>query len=261
MPHEHAPRSRSYAAGKRARRTRAAPHGPRTVKGYSVPGEGRSTLISVVTVVALFALWWVATHYGWIRDIFLPTPERIVTSFADAWKGDIQGGKPLLEHFWCEPVPRVRRVPARVRHRDSGRHRDGRVAHRARHLRSADRVLPAAAAARVPAADRHLVRHRRDREGRADLPRLLRAARDGGARRRAQRDDRADQRRVLDGRVEVAGDLARDHPGGDARDPHRHAHRDRLRLDDARRRRDGRGDRRASARWCSTRRTSCAPTS
>ena len=61
----------------------------RTVTGYSVPGEGSSTLISVVTVAALFALWWVATHLGWIRDLFLPTPERIITSFADAWKGDI----------------------------------------------------------------------------------------------------------------------------------------------------------------------------
>jgi taurine transport system permease protein len=66
-----------------------------------VPGEGPSTLISVVTVVALFTLWWVATHLGWIRDIFLPTPERIVVSFADAWKGDIQGGRPLLDHFWA----------------------------------------------------------------------------------------------------------------------------------------------------------------
>jgi len=73
----------------------------RTVTGYSIPGEGRSTLISVVTVAALFALWWIATHFGWIRDIFLPTPERIVTAFADAWKGDIQGGRPLLEHFWA----------------------------------------------------------------------------------------------------------------------------------------------------------------
>jgi taurine transport system permease protein len=77
---------------------------PRTVAGYSVPGEGPSTLISVVTVIALFALWWVATHFGFIRDIFLPTPERIVTSFADAWKGDIQGGKPLWEHFWWSLV-------------------------------------------------------------------------------------------------------------------------------------------------------------
>jgi taurine transport system permease protein len=76
----------------------------RTVTGYSVPGEGSSTLISVVTVIALLALWWVATHLGWIRDLFLPTPEKIVTSFGDAWKGDIQGGRPLIEHFWWSLV-------------------------------------------------------------------------------------------------------------------------------------------------------------
>jgi len=69
------------------------------VSGYSVPGEGSSTTIAVVTVIALFVLWWVATHNGWIRDLFLPTPERIVTSFAEAWKGEIQGGRPLPEHF------------------------------------------------------------------------------------------------------------------------------------------------------------------
>ena len=72
----------------------------RTVSGYRLPGEGSSTVISVVTVIALFVLWWVATHFGWIRDIFLPKPERILTSFAEAWRGDIQGGKPLSEHFW-----------------------------------------------------------------------------------------------------------------------------------------------------------------
>lgn len=73
----------------------------RTVTGYSVPGEGSGTVISVVTVIALLVLWWVATHEGWIRDLFLPTPERILKSFADAWRGDIQGGKPLPEHFWA----------------------------------------------------------------------------------------------------------------------------------------------------------------
>ena len=30
----------------------------RTVTGYSVPGEGSSTLISVLTVAAIFVLWW-----------------------------------------------------------------------------------------------------------------------------------------------------------------------------------------------------------
>ena len=72
----------------------------RTVKGYSVPGEGSSNAISVVTVIALFVLWWVATHFGWIRDLFLPTPERVLTSFGQAWSGDIQGGRPLSEHLY-----------------------------------------------------------------------------------------------------------------------------------------------------------------
>jgi taurine transport system permease protein len=71
----------------------------RRVAGHSVPGDGSSVAISVVTVIALFALWWVATHFGWIRDIFLPQPERIFTSFIEAWNGEIQGGKPLWEHF------------------------------------------------------------------------------------------------------------------------------------------------------------------
>ncbi|MDH5286815.1 MAG: ABC transporter permease subunit [Betaproteobacteria bacterium] len=78
----------------------AAPDsGTRRVAGYSVPGEGSSVAISIATVIALFALWWVATHFGWIRDIFLPQPERIFTSFIEAWNGEIQGGKPLWEHF------------------------------------------------------------------------------------------------------------------------------------------------------------------
>ena len=73
----------------------------RTVSGYSVPGEGSSTLISVVTVVALLVLWWVATHYGWIRDLFLPTPERIITQLRRRMEGRHPGRTPAAEHFWA----------------------------------------------------------------------------------------------------------------------------------------------------------------
>ena len=90
---------------------------------------------------------------------------------------------------------------------------------------------------------------------------LLRAAGAGRALGHAQRLAGADQRRLLDGRQLHAGDPPRDPAVGAARHPDRHAHRHRLRLDHAGGRRDGRGQRRASARWCSTRRTSCAPTS
>ena len=106
-----------------------------------MPGEGSSTLISIVTVVALFALWWVATHYGWIRDIFLPTPETNRHELRRSMERRHPGRPAAARAFWCELVPRLRGVPAGLRHSDSGRHRDGRLAHRARHLRSADRVL------------------------------------------------------------------------------------------------------------------------
>lgn len=76
-----------------------APPTVRAVKGYSLPGEGSSVVISVVTVVLLVAFWWLATHLGWIRDLFLPTPEKIFSAFVSAMKGDIQGGKALPEHF------------------------------------------------------------------------------------------------------------------------------------------------------------------
>ena len=65
-----------------------------------MPGEGSSTAISIVTVVALFALWWVATHFGWIRDLFLPTPERVLTSFGQAWSGDIQAASRFRTPYW-----------------------------------------------------------------------------------------------------------------------------------------------------------------
>ncbi len=47
------------------------------VSRYVTPGEGSSLVVSTVTVVGFFVLWWVATHLGWIRPLFLPKPEAI----------------------------------------------------------------------------------------------------------------------------------------------------------------------------------------
>jgi taurine transport system permease protein len=72
----------------------------KSVRGYRLPGEGSSTIISFVTIFGLFVLWWVATHAGWVKDLFLPTPERILKAFKDAWTGDVQGGEKLYTHFF-----------------------------------------------------------------------------------------------------------------------------------------------------------------
>jgi len=62
-------------------------------------GEGRTTVISVVTVCLLFALWWVATHLRWLPPLVLPSPEAVWTAFMASNRGELQGGKTLAEHF------------------------------------------------------------------------------------------------------------------------------------------------------------------
>ena len=44
--------------------------------------RARASLISVVTVVALLALWFVATNLGWVKPLFLPTPQAVSQQFA-----------------------------------------------------------------------------------------------------------------------------------------------------------------------------------
>ena len=67
--------------------------------GQAALGEGRTTTISVVTVTALFALWWLATHLRWLPPLVLPSPEAVWAAFMASNRGQLQGGTTLLEHF------------------------------------------------------------------------------------------------------------------------------------------------------------------
>jgi len=70
---------------------------PKT-SGYSTPGEGPSTAISIVTMVAIGALWWVASHYRWLPPLFLPTPETVFTRVWESARGQLTDA-PLATHF------------------------------------------------------------------------------------------------------------------------------------------------------------------
>jgi taurine transport system permease protein len=70
---------------------------PKT-SGYSTPGEGPSTAISVVTMVSLFLLWWFASHLGWMPPLFLPTPETVLQRLWESARGDLTDA-PLATHF------------------------------------------------------------------------------------------------------------------------------------------------------------------
>jgi taurine transport system permease protein len=48
-------------------------------KGQPLPGARRrlEPAGQSRTIAALLGLWWLATHLGWIKPLFLPRPEAI----------------------------------------------------------------------------------------------------------------------------------------------------------------------------------------
>ena len=48
---------------------------------YGAPGTGKSTLISVVTIIAIFVAWWLVTELELIRALFLPAPGLVFSKF------------------------------------------------------------------------------------------------------------------------------------------------------------------------------------
>ncbi len=72
---------------------------PKRRRRHRLPSEGGARGLSVASVLALAALWWLATHFAWVPPLFLPTPEAVGAAFVDAWHGRIQGGLPLAQHL------------------------------------------------------------------------------------------------------------------------------------------------------------------
>jgi taurine transport system permease protein len=61
-------------------------------------GEGPSARISVVTIVALFVLWWVVTEAGWVKPLFLPSPQAVWQQFVLYASGEAND-QPLWKHL------------------------------------------------------------------------------------------------------------------------------------------------------------------
>ena len=64
---------------------------------YGAPGQGSSVVISTVTILGLFALWWVVTNMGLIKPLFLPGPAAIVERFMKVLREGFAGAS-LWEH-------------------------------------------------------------------------------------------------------------------------------------------------------------------
>ena len=70
---------------------------PKTTR-FKVPGEGNSAGISVATVVVLIAIWFAITNLGWVKPLFLPTPQAVFQQFYEYLMGTAND-KPLWQHF------------------------------------------------------------------------------------------------------------------------------------------------------------------
>ena len=68
-------------------------------RGYRIPGEGSSTIISLVTTATIFFLWWLVTAMGWLPPLVLPKPSAVWEAFLAGQRGELQGGKTIVEHF------------------------------------------------------------------------------------------------------------------------------------------------------------------
>jgi taurine transport system permease protein len=74
------------------------PIGALKTSRFKVPGEGSSVTISVVTVVVLVLGWTIVSNMGWIKPLFLPTPQAVFKMFWEYLTG-VANDKPLAEHF------------------------------------------------------------------------------------------------------------------------------------------------------------------
>lgn len=72
--------------------------GPVKTSRFKTPGEGSSLAISIVTVAVLLALWFAATNLGWIKPLFLPSPQAVFQQFYEYLTGQAND-KPLWQHF------------------------------------------------------------------------------------------------------------------------------------------------------------------
>jgi len=75
-----------------------SPAAPPQTSAFKVPGEGSSLRISIVTIAVLLLAWAVVTNAGWIKPLFLPSPQAVFQQFMEYLTG-AANDMPLWQHF------------------------------------------------------------------------------------------------------------------------------------------------------------------
>ncbi len=77
---------------------KAVPTAPLKTSRFKVPGEGSSGAISVVSILCLIFLWALISNMGWVKPLFLPSPQAVFAQFMEYLTG-AANDKPLWQHF------------------------------------------------------------------------------------------------------------------------------------------------------------------
>ena len=64
---------------------------------YGVPGQGETRLLSVASILGIIFVWWLVSHMGWVKPLFLPGPGAVLRKFLDVWNNGFTN-TPFLEH-------------------------------------------------------------------------------------------------------------------------------------------------------------------
>ncbi len=52
---------------------------------YGVPGQGDTKLLSIASILTIIFVWWLFTSMGWVKPLFLPSPQAVFGKFVDVW--------------------------------------------------------------------------------------------------------------------------------------------------------------------------------
>jgi taurine transport system permease protein len=64
---------------------------------YGVPGQGDTLWLSVLSILGIIFVWWLFTFMGWVKPMFLPSPQAVLGKFVQVWNEGFTN-TPFLEH-------------------------------------------------------------------------------------------------------------------------------------------------------------------
>lgn len=65
---------------------------------YGVPGSGDTIMLSLGTIAVLLFIWWLITTMGWVKPLFVPSPQSIVFKFINILNDGFTGSS-LWHHM------------------------------------------------------------------------------------------------------------------------------------------------------------------